>query len=156
MTYRYHSGDVKLEDLGASDVFVFGSNILGHHGSGSARYAYDNGIAEYGVGQGFGYAQSESPMVCLSYALPTLSAPGQVLSLHQIRAAFEMFIVTAVAFPEWTFYLTAVGTGVAGFSHEQIARTFVLACSRQEFFIPTNIIFPPEWSTWIEDIPHAA
>jgi hypothetical protein len=53
-------------------VFVFGSNLGGIHAGGAARYAADNFGAAMGVGEG---------ITGQSYALPTMDADFQVLSL---------------------------------------------------------------------------
>ena len=42
----------KIESLSMCEVFVFGSNLQGHHTGGAARYAYKHFGAEWGVGIG--------------------------------------------------------------------------------------------------------
>ena len=114
-------------------VFVFGSNLMGMHAGGAARFAVERCMAEDGVGQGFASTAS--------YALPTCSTPGQPLSLETVRAAVTLFIAVAKLYldlyPNLTFFVTAVGCGIAGFAHEDIAPMFRNA--------PSNCILPPEW-----------
>ena len=38
----------KIESLSMCEVFVFGSNLQGHHTGGAARYAYKHFGAEWG------------------------------------------------------------------------------------------------------------
>lgn len=96
-------------------VFVFGSNLLGKHGSGSAKFARDHYGAVYGEGRGF---------MGSSYALPTCSAPGVPLSLEKIAKEVIDFEQFARQNPDKDFLLTAVGCGLAGYSTEVIARLF--------------------------------
>ena len=42
----------RISDLGANEIFVFGSNIQGAHGGGAAWYAHKKFGAEWGVGEG--------------------------------------------------------------------------------------------------------
>jgi len=41
MTNRITPEELTKEDIGAKDIFVFGSNESGIHGSGAAKFAYD-------------------------------------------------------------------------------------------------------------------
>lgn len=49
--------------LGRRDIFVFGSNLAGHHAGGAARIAYNHFGAVWGQGEGL---QGNS------YAIPTM------------------------------------------------------------------------------------
>lgn len=122
----------------AGQIFVFGSNLLGDHAGGAALYARTVCGAVQGVGQGTtGHA----------YALPTCSMPGVPLTPDEVRAAVQLFLATAKLYPEHSFFVTAVGTGIAGFSHEFMADLFRDA--------PDNCILPPEWSVIIERCDYA-
>lgn len=92
-------------------IFVFGSNLKGIHGSGSAKFAKDHYRAQLGVGEG---------LTGESYALPTCTAPGTPDSLENIGAAMDRFIEFAEANPDMDFLLTAVGCGIAGYYPEAI------------------------------------
>lgn len=52
-----------IESLGQDEVFVFGSNLAGHHSGGAARTAMERFGARWGVGEGI---QGQS------YAIPTM------------------------------------------------------------------------------------
>ena len=41
-----------ISALGPDEVFVFGSNALGHHGGGAALQAFERFGAEWGMGEG--------------------------------------------------------------------------------------------------------
>lgn len=110
-------------------IFVFGSNLAGRHGKGAALHARQHFRAEYGVGVGrTGHA----------YAIPTKSHSLVVLPLAQIAGYVRDFLAYASEHPELDFQVTAVGTGLAGYKHEQIAPLFALA--------PSNCDLPPEWA----------
>jgi len=110
-------------------IFVFGSNLAGRHGKGAARHARASFGAEYGAGIGrTGHA----------YAIPTKSTSLAVLPLAQIAGYVADFLAYARAHPDLRFQVTAVGTGLAGYRHEDIAPMFREA--------PSNCDLPPEWA----------
>ncbi|MDP3718813.1 MAG: hypothetical protein Q8T13_13695 [Acidobacteriota bacterium] len=109
-------------------VFVFGSNLAGRHMGGAARDAVDYFEAE--MGKGYGWHGR-------SYAIPTMDVGLRTLPLHFIAGHVDRFLVAAMAEPDFTFYVTAVGTGIAGLTHEQMAPFFVGA--------PSNVLLPVEW-----------
>lgn len=111
------------------EIFVFGSNLAGRHGRGAANTAYRYYGAIYNVGEG---------RMGQSYAIPTKRADLSVLSLTEIMLYTQRFIDHAKANPTERFFVTAVGTGLAGYRHEQIAPFFVDA--------PENCRLPPEWN----------
>lgn len=115
-------------------VFVFGSNLQGRHAGGAALVAADHFGAENGRGAGW-HGQS--------WAVPTIDADFRVLPVHHIRVFVQQFLKDAAAEPAFTFYVTAVGTGIAGLTHEQMAPLFANA--------PTNCLLPPEWLALIGD-----
>lgn len=110
------------------DVFVFGSNELGIHGAGAARYAR----IQLGAKQRVGLAKNER-----SYALPTCSEPGIPLSLAQVGVYVGLFIVCAKARPDLRFYVSPVGCGLAGYTEDEIAPLFKDA--------PENCELPEGW-----------
>jgi hypothetical protein len=109
-------------------VFVFGSNRKGIHGAGAARAAHQNYGAKWGQGEG---SQGRS------YALPTMSGIGQVLTLDDIREHVSRFLSYAEQQLDRVFVLTRVGCGIAGYSDEEIAPLFADA--------PSNVVRPDEW-----------
>lgn len=110
------------------NIFVFGSNLAGRHGAGAAKFAVDKCGAIYGVG--FGLQGS-------SFAIPTKDENLNVMPLHLIAKYVEAFVEYAKTHPELTFYVTAIGTGLSGYSHLQIAPMFGNA--------PDNCVLPDEW-----------
>lgn len=111
-------------------IFVFGSNLAGRHGKGAALYAREKKGAEYGVGVGrTGFA----------YAIPTKDGSLRTLPIGIIRNHVAKFLEYAKAHPELEFYITPIGTGLAGYKHEDIAPLFEGA---KEL---SNCALPDEW-----------
>lgn len=129
MEIQYHkNGALPKRD----QIFVFGSNLAGRHGAGAAKQALKYG-ARYGRGMG---------LVGLTYAIPTKNADFEVLPLTTIAAYVDRFTKFAREHPEVTFFLTAIGTGLSGYSHKDIA----------PLFKPTlkNISYPDCWKAYLE------
>lgn len=95
--------------LTPGQIFVFGSNKLGHHAGGAARVAVDRFGAILGRGEGL---QGDS------YALPTMEGP------EQMAAAVGRFLDFAASHPALIFLVTKIGTGIAGYSIEDVAPLF--------------------------------
>lgn len=128
---QYHNGVWDEES-----VFVFGSNLAGRHGAGAAKFAVQNCGACYGYGNGhFGK----------SYAIPTKDQHIFTLSLFSIEQYVFFFKQYAHTKPYLTFFVTAIGTGLAGYSHEEIAPMFKDA--------PDNCVLPVEWKTLLDNTP---
>ena len=104
------------EDCHLSDelIFVFGSNRKGIHGKGTALYAKQFKGAIQGVGSG---------LMGRSYAIPTNEDPYRTLSVQDIKKYVDDF-VNITNETNLKFYLTPIGTGLAGFKDEQIAPMF--------------------------------
>lgn len=113
-------------------IFVFGSNLAGRHGAGAAKYARQNYGAIYGQGIG---RQGDS------YGIPTKDRELRVLPLSEIRKYVNDFMLYAHANPHLEFYITAIGTGLAGYKHEEIAPMFKGA--------PSNCRLPEEWKEYL-------
>lgn len=109
------------------EIFVFGSNTAGRHGKGAALTAK----LHYGAKQGQGVG-----LVGQSYAIPTKNGRLQTLPLSHIQNYVDEFIEFA-KHSNLNFFVTAIGTGLAGYRHEQIAPMFADA--------PKNCRLPPEW-----------
>jgi hypothetical protein len=117
-------GDISLDPEG---IFVFGSNLAGIHAGGAARDALEFYGATTGVGQGISGR---------SYALPTKRSPFISLSLEEIKTQVDIFVQFASSNPKMKFYLTSVGTNIAGFTVHEVASIFTE--------IPMNIVFTNE------------
>ncbi|MEQ1494474.1 MAG: hypothetical protein ABL912_01760 [Novosphingobium sp.] len=113
-------------------VFVFGSNLAGRHGKGAALEARMKWGAEYGVGRG---------RTGNAYAIPTKGYRLEVLPLSEIRSHVRGFVEYAMASPDLEFHVTAIGCGLAGYKHHQIAPMF-MGC-------PSNVRLPAEWSEFV-------
>lgn len=94
-----------ISELDTFEIFVFGSNLEGEHAGGAARTAYDKFGAIWGCGVGL---QGNS------YAIPTMDG------LEQIAIYVLQFKRIARHMKDYTFYLTPIGTGIAGHSAEDI------------------------------------
>ena len=121
MSEKRHTPD-RITELGPDEVFVFGSNARGAHLAGAARTAVERFGAEPGVGHG---------LRGRSYAIDTMSG---FAVLEREAAAFVDF---ARAHPELTFWLTRVGTGIAGHDERKVADLFAGA--------PANVVRPRGW-----------
>jgi hypothetical protein len=110
-----------------TDIFVFGSNLAGIHGAGAARDAYMEFDAEWGVGEG---------LTGECYALPTKDRNIETLPLDLIEVSVQKFLCFAEENPELRFLVTPVGTGLAGYTREEIAPMFADA--------PSNCYFEDE------------
>lgn len=129
--YVYHKpGDKPLP----TEIFVFGSNLAGRHGKGAALDAVKYYGAIYGNHIGF---QGRS------FAIPTKDRQLKSLDLGRIAARINCFIVEAKDNPHMQFFVTAIGTGLAGYKHEEIAPLFKGA--------PRNCSFPIEWAKYLEE-----
>jgi hypothetical protein len=113
-------------------IFVFGSNLAGRHGKGAALHA----AQLYGAVRGVGIGRTGD-----AYAIPTKDHTINTLPLSVIRRHVAIFVAYAVANPHLTFNVTAIGTGLAGYTHEQIAPMFKGA--------PSNCKLPAEWASLV-------
>lgn len=109
-------------------VFVFGSNLAGIHGAGAALYAEQRCGAIRGRGKGLNGG---------SYAIPTKNQYIQSLTLGQVRDYVIEFIRFATDNPKYTFKVTQIGCGLAGFTTDEIAPLFKAA--------PSNCMFDTQW-----------
>ena len=114
-----------IRTLNRDEIFVFGSNRDGQHAGGAAYYAYRHFGAEWGEGEGL-YGQS--------YALPTMEGE------KSFREAVARFITFAEAHQEYTFLVTAVGCGIAGYSTEEVAPFFAAAAKLTNVYLPKSFI----------------
>ena len=109
-------------------IFVFGSNEDGLHAGGAAKQAELHWGALRNVG--FGH-------VNYSFAIPTMDWVLEPLPLDVILHYVNRFIAYAKLMPNLRFLVTPIGTGICGYTHEQIAPMFKDA--------PANCILPDEW-----------
>jgi len=112
-----------IDRLEPNQVFVFGSNIEGHHAGG----------ASYAAKMLFGAVEGQAEgLQGQSYAIPTVG-----ISLMEMAQAVERFIAFAREHSEQQFLVTAIGCGNAGYRPSTIAALFS-ACVGLE-----NVALPP-------------
>ena len=97
----------RIDVLEKDEIFVFGSNLAGHHMGGAARAAHKKFGAEWGVGVG---------LTGQSYAIPTMQG-----GVETIRPYVNQFINFAARNPDMKFLVTRIGCGIAGFEDEEVA-----------------------------------
>lgn len=114
----------KLSVLKDDEVFVFGSNLLGHHEGGAALAAMKRFGATWGKGVGI---QGQS------YAIPTIQGGPAT-----IKPYVDDFIEYACQHKGQFFYVTRIGCGIAGFSDAEIAPLFRLAQHVENICLPKS------------------
>ena len=106
---NYHNGFIS--ELDKNEVFCFGSNLVGLHLGGAAKLAKD----KFGAidGQAWGLQGQ-------SFAIPTLCSNFQKIPLKSIKTSLLLFKKFVEDNHDKTFYFTPIGTGIAGFTHDEI------------------------------------
>ncbi len=113
-----------ITSLENNEIFVFGSNLDGMHAGGAARAAMEYFGAVMGQGVGL---QGQS------YAIPTMQG-----GVETIRPYVDEFIRFADSHPKYTFLVTRIGCGIAGFRDEEIAPLFVRAINLPNVHLPLS------------------
>lgn len=116
----------KIASLEDNEIFVFGSNLNGLHGGGAARIAYQKFGAQWGKGVGI---QGKS------YGIPTMHGGVEV-----IKPYIDEFIEFASQHKEYTFLVTRIGCGIAGFSPNEIAPLFAKAIEIENILLPEDFV----------------
>lgn len=129
-----------ISSLKADEVFVFGSNLHGHHGGGAARVAR----IKFGaiMGQGVGLQGQ-------SYAIPTMQG-----GVDTIKPYVDQFIDFAKEHTELFFYVTRIGCGIAGFKDSDIAPLFKNAIAIDNICLPKSFVDIQEKPAFA-NTPHA-
>jgi hypothetical protein len=152
-TYHYHkNGTEPPFDPYNTDInpwiLVFGSNQAGVHGAGAAKLAHDKYGARYGVG--FGLEQR-------SFAIPTKDLQIQTLKLPAIENFVSLarrHIKHRIENAHNRFWFTAIGCGLAGYTHMDIAPMF--AGIGEGIRLPAGtkladfLSFPEEWKEFLD------
>ena len=115
-----------ITELGSNDIFVFGSNLAGAHAGGAARLANQKFGAIWG--QGIGLQGN-------SYAIPTMQG-----GIETIKPFVDEFIEFAKNHPDFTFYVTRIGCGIAGFKDREIAPLFKNVVNEQNIRLPKSFV----------------
>ena len=116
----------KIDTLKQDEVFVFGSNLAGHHAGGAARAARLRFGAIMGEGVGL---QGQS------YAIPTMQG-----GVETIKPYVDEFTRFAEQHDELFFYVTRIGCGIAGFKDEDIAPLFANAAILNNVCLPKSFV----------------
>ena len=118
-----------IERLQPNEIFVFGSNLSGHHGGGAALLAMNKWGAIWGQGVGL---QGQT------YGIPTMQG-----GVETIRPYVDEFIQFANKHPEMTFLVTEIGCGIAGFTPQEIAPLFAKATTTENIPVSyTHLTLP--------------
>ena len=119
-----------ITEVGDHEIFVFGSNESGIHGAGAAKVALSFGAEMY---KGFGFAGN-------TFAIPTKDWVIKSLPLDVVEHYVKRFLAATKDEPEYTFLVTAIGTGLAGFKVEDIAPMFKDALEMKNVYLPQEFI----------------
>jgi hypothetical protein len=133
---EYTPEKLTKQNMPKNGIFVFGSNTEGRHGLGAALTAKEEFNAKQGQAKGL---QGQS------YAIITkdLSKGKRSVSLNEIRRDVTTFIDFAYNNPQFKFYVTKLGSKLAGYSIEEIKDIFKGINSVIK--IPDNVILPQEY-----------
>ena len=112
----------RIEELTANQIFVFGSNLEGHHGGGAAYLAMKKWGAVWGQGNGL---QGQT------YGIPTMHGGPD-----ELKPYVEEFLVFARVHPELDFLVTEIGCWIAGFTPEEIAPLFSDGIHMTNIYLP--------------------
>lgn len=116
--------DDTITELKPNEIFVFGSNLSGHHGAGAAKIAMNKWGAKWGKGVG-----QEGQ----TYAIPTMQG-----GVETIKPYVDDFIIFAAKHPNSIFLVTEIGCGIAGFTPEMIAPLFKEAIAIENIHLPSR------------------
>lgn len=117
-----------ITELKDNEIFVFGSNLAGIHGAGAAKCALAFG-AKMGVSIGFSGE---------TYALPTKDESLKTLPISAVSRWVKAFLSWAVLYREFTFLVTPIGCGLAGYTPEEIAPLFRDAVELDNVHLPAD------------------
>ena len=116
----------RISSLAENEIFVFGSNLAGYHGGGAARIARENFGAVWGQGVGL---QGQS------YAIPTMQG-----GVETIKPYVDEFIDFARTHAQYTFLVTRIACGIAGFRPSEIAPLFANAINVENVILPEDFV----------------
>lgn len=117
-----------VHSLKENQIFVFGSNLAGHHIGGAAKQAFEQFGAITGKGKGL---QGQS------YAFPTLGKDMYQLTDYELRNNVADLYFECQGNRDKEFLLTKVGCGIAGYPEEQMKALFSNP--------PVNLVLPENW-----------
>ena len=112
----------RITELRPDEIFVFGSNLEGAHGGRAAYLAWKKWGAIWGQGTGL---QGQT------YGIPTMHGGPEA-----IRPYVDEFIRFAKEHSQYTFLVTEIGCGIAGFAPKEIAPLFKEAADVPNIHLP--------------------
>lgn len=151
-----------ITELKDNEVFVFGSNNQGFHGSGAAAIAfrYNHGLpwrkdgffiralnspknsplrkgkwAIFGIGRGYSEGSEGRSYAIATVDFDPTTRKRTKVPLEDIKIQIEELISFAYTNSQYTFLVTKFGTGLAGYKEEEINDIW------DKFIIPDNIKF---------------
>lgn len=124
---RVASNDIR--QLLDNEVFVFGSNLSGHHGAGAARTA----VFKFGAVNGKGAGLQGK-----SYGIPTKDRNINTLPIYKIAPHVNRFIKFCIRNEKKNFLVTEIGCGLAGYKPKQIAPLFIEAKNINNIYLPES------------------
>jgi hypothetical protein len=92
--------------LEPNEVIVVGTNLRGEHIGGAARQAYKDFGAVWGQAEG---------LMGNTYGIPTMDLPIETIDWY-----IKEFVEFARETSNIIYYVTPVGTGIAGFTQEEM------------------------------------
>lgn len=122
-----------VTSLKPNEVMVYGSNQYAQHNGGAAKAALQFGAT---------YENCPFGLCGNTYGIITTSFNDEQITVGFLRTQIDMLYKFATIRPDLIFYVTKVGTGIAGWHVELIAGMF----KDREYFKPNNIILPIEFS----------
>lgn len=143
--YHYHTNGTEPPIVESNPwILVFGSNLAGIHGKGAALLAAQH----YGARGGVGVGQEGR-----SYALPTKDDRIQTMPLKRISEYAKLavhYMSHRISNAHQRYWFTAVGTGLAGYNHEDIAPMFESFRTSIVGDLTGYLSFPEEWREFLE------
>lgn len=120
-----------ITEIKNNEIFVFGSNKSGKHGKGAAKQALTWG-AKYGQAEG---------LQGRTYGIPTKDySVYKTLPINEIKLYVDKFIEFALLNPQYTFLVTEIGCGLAGYKPKEIAPLFKEAINISNIKLPKRFI----------------
>lgn len=129
-----------ITTLPENGVFVFGSNTQGRHGMGAAKFAADNFGAIQGQAEGL---QGRSYAIVTKDLTKPTGQQNRSVSLEDIQGGINRLLEFAKSNPNRRFYVTKLGSSLAGYTIEEIRNLFRNA--NNTISIPDNIVLPREY-----------
>src|ERR1700761_9315745 len=135
MIKRFEFTPDPMTEVLDGEVFIYGSNLLGINGAGSAGFARYKLQVEEGIG--FGRNTKKA------FAFPTVKTPGGPrLNWDAIHLFMQMTFKYIESHKDEIFYMTKIGTGIAGISISEMKSHFNCFYRKDKH---TNVVYPLEF-----------